>query len=81
MADQDALTESADAPYGLVMFLVFGAAVVLVSLAVALLSVAGTWWMLGVVFAIHVTATVVVCIVIARALTGHTTRHAHPTAP
>ena len=78
MADQsETLTEAvenADAPYGQVMFIVFGTAVVLVSLAVALLSVSTTWWMLGIVFAIHLTATVIVCIVIARALTGRSGR-------
>lgn len=82
MADEtetlNEIVNSADAPYGQVMFVVFGTAVVLVSLAVALLSVSTTWWMLGVVFAIHLTATAVVCIVIAGALTGRTGRRSTP---
>lgn len=82
MADQtEILTDSAptdDAPYGKVMFTVFATAVVLVSTAVALLSVSSTWWMLGVVFGIHLVATCIVCVVIARALLGRTDRRALP---
>ena len=64
--------QSEDAPYGWIMFVVFATAVVLVSSAVGLLSISTTYWMLGVVFAIHLTATVTVCVVIARALNGRT---------
>lgn len=65
-----------DAPYGQVMFFVFATAVVLVTLTVALLSLSSTWWMLGAVFAGHLTATVIVSVVIARALSGRTGRRA-----
>jgi len=64
--------QTEDAPYGQVMFLAFAAAVVFVSCAVALLSVARSWWMLGLVCGVHLAATVIVCWLIARALTGRT---------
>lgn len=63
-----------DAPYGQVMLIVFATAVVLVSLAVGLLALSTTWWMLGVVCGIHLTATVIVSITIARALSGRAGR-------
>ncbi len=65
-----------DAPYGQIMFWVFASAVVLVSCLVALIALADSWWMLAAVFAVHLTATAIVCVVIARALTGHTRRGA-----
>lgn len=61
-----------DAPFGQVMLFVFVAAVVLVTSAVALLSLSTSWWMLGAVFGFHLVATVLVSIVVARALTGRT---------
>lgn len=61
-----------DAPYGQVMLLVFSTAVLVVSVSVALLVLEQSWWMLGAVFALHITATVVVSSVIARALLGRT---------
>lgn len=74
-------TESRDAPYGQFMFFVFAGAVVLVSSAVALLSLVHSWWMLGLVFALHATATVIVTRVIARALNGHAEPWLAPRSP
>src|SRR5579875_2945746 len=56
-----------DSGYGAVMFLVFTAAVLAVTLAVCVLAVVGSWWMLGVAVAIHVSVTAVVMWVIYRA--------------
>jgi hypothetical protein len=42
-----------DSGYGLVMFVVFSAAVLFVTGAVALLALVGFWWMLGAAFEVH----------------------------
>jgi membrane protein implicated in regulation of membrane protease activity len=52
--------EPDDSGYGWVMFLVFIAAVLAVTFAVCVLAVIGSWWMLGVAVAIHVSLTAVV---------------------
>lgn len=62
--------DAREALYGQIMFLVFVTAVVLVTSAIALLAYVPHWWMLGVVLTVHVVATILVCIVIARALRG-----------
>lgn len=49
-----------DTGSGLAMFLIFGAAVLLVTGAVALVALVGTWWMLAIGFSIHVVMTVLV---------------------
>ena len=61
-----------DAPNGQLMFWVFASAVVLVSCLVALIALADRGWVLAAIFAVHLAATAVVSIVIARALTGRT---------
>lgn len=52
--------EPDDSGYGWVMFLVFIGAVLAVTFAVCVLAVVGSWWMLGVAVAIHVSLTAVV---------------------
>ncbi len=55
------------ARYGVVMFYVFSAAVLTITFSVCLLALVTRWWMLGVVFGIHLAVTGWVCIVINRA--------------
>ncbi|HET9125296.1 MAG TPA: hypothetical protein VFN65_10465 [Solirubrobacteraceae bacterium] len=45
--------------YGWVMFFVFTAAVLAISFAVAALALVPTWWMLGIVFGVHLAVTAV----------------------
>lgn len=45
--------------YGWVMFFVFTAAVLAITFAVAALALVPTWWMLGVVFGVHLAVTAV----------------------
>jgi len=64
--------ERTDAPYGQFMFFVFTAAVLTVTLAIALLTIVQSYWMLAAVFGFHVLVTTVVGLVIARGLTDKT---------
>jgi hypothetical protein len=52
--------------YGMVMFYVFSAAVLAITFAVCALALVNTWWMLGVVFGLHLAVTTWVCVVINR---------------
>ena len=53
---------------GTLMFFVFISAVLTSTAAVAVIALVGTWWMLGVGFAIHVIMTVVVVLTIMHAM-------------
>ena len=55
---------------GLAMFLIFAAAALIVTGAVALLALVGSWWMLGVAFAVHVAMTAVVTLTIVGTMNG-----------
>ena len=59
-----------DSPQGLAMFVIFTAAVLFVTGAVALLALVGSWWMLGLAFAIHAAATAVVMLTILHVMVG-----------
>jgi fatty acid desaturase len=59
-----------DRGYGLAMFLIFAAAALIVTDAVALLALVGSWWMLGVAFAVHVAMTALVTLTIVGAMNG-----------
>ena len=52
------------------MFLIFAAAALIVTGAVALLALVGSWWMLGVAFAVHVAMTAAVTLTIVGAMNG-----------
>ena len=54
--------------YGLAMFLIFAAAALIVTGAVALLALVGSWWTLGVAFAVHVAMTALVTLTIVGAM-------------
>ena len=60
-----------DAGGGLLMLFVFIAAVLTSTGAVALIALAGTWWMLGVGFAIHVAMTAAVVLTIVYVMASH----------
>lgn len=45
---------SDDRGYGLAMFLIFAAAALIVTGAVAVLELVDSWWMFGIAFAVHV---------------------------
>lgn len=64
--------QRSDAPYGQLLFFVFTVAVLLVTLAIALLTVVQSYWMLGVVFGFDIIVTVAVGWVIARGLNNRT---------
>ena len=74
MTDQASDTTSRgladDRGYGLAMFLVFAAAALIVTGAVALLAAVDSWWMLGVAFAVHVAMTALVTLMIVGAMNG-----------
>jgi membrane protein implicated in regulation of membrane protease activity len=55
---------------GLAMFLIFAAAALIVTGAVALLALVGSWWMLSVAFAVDVAITAVVTLTIVGAMNG-----------
>ncbi|MGH2869403.1 MAG: hypothetical protein ACRDNK_17800 [Solirubrobacteraceae bacterium] len=59
-----------DSGDGLLMFLMFTAAVLISTGAVVLIAVVGTWWILGFGFGIHVILTVVVMLTIVHVMTG-----------
>ena len=61
---------SDDSGYGLVMFVIFSAAVLFVTGTVALLALVGSWWMLGAAFAVHAGTTAVVTFVVIHAMSG-----------
>ena len=63
---------SDDSRAGLAMFLIFTAAVLIVTGAVALVALVGGWWMLAVAFAIHVLMTTLVVATIAFVMDGPT---------
>jgi hypothetical protein len=60
-----------DAGGGLLMLFVFVTAVLTSTGAVALIALAGTWWMLGVGFAIHVAMTAAVVLTIVYVMASH----------
>jgi len=60
-----------DSGAGLAMFLIFTAAVLIVTGAVAVVALVGTWWMLAVGFAVHVAMTIVVVLTIVEVMAGH----------
>lgn len=57
-----------DSRGGLAMFLIFTAAVLIVTGAVALVALVGGWWMVALAFVIHVLMTTVVVATIARVM-------------
>ena len=59
-----------DTGSGLLIFLVFTAAVLVSTGAVALIALVGTWWMLGFGFAIHVAMTTLVVLTIIHVMDG-----------
>jgi membrane protein implicated in regulation of membrane protease activity len=59
-----------DSGAGLVMFVIFTAAALVVTGAVALVALVDTWWILGVAFTIHVLMTIVVVATIVSATNG-----------
>ncbi len=61
-----------DTGLGLTMFVIFTAAALIVTGAVALLALVGSWWMLAVAFALHVAMTSVVTLAISHALDSRT---------
>ncbi len=65
-----------DSAQGLAMFVIFTGAVLFVTGAVALLALVGSWWMLGVAFAIHAAMTAVVILTLLHVMAG--AKHAIP---
>lgn len=61
-----------DTGLGLVMFLIFTAAVLIVTGAVALLALVNSWWVLGVAFAVYIAMTTVVMLTVVHALSSRT---------
>lgn len=59
-----------DSRDGLAMFVIFTAAVLIVTSAVALIALVGGWWILGVAFAIHVLMTAIVVATIVSVMDG-----------
>ena len=59
-----------DSGAGLLMFFVFIAAVLTSTGAVALIALAGTWWVLGLSFAIHAVMTALVVLTIVHVMAG-----------
>lgn len=64
-----ALDDSGD---GLALFVIFIAAVLIVTGAVAIVALVNAWWFLGVAFAIHVLMTTVVVATIISVMNGRT---------
>jgi hypothetical protein len=60
------MTDERDPGYGQLMLFVFTLAVLFVTGAIAILCFLTTWWMLGLVFGLHLLATGAVSYVIAR---------------
>lgn len=76
-AATDAATESgeeeqSDSGYGWVMFTVFCCAALGITFTVAVLALVGSWWMLGVAVAAHLTVTTVVMRVVINAFGSST---------
>jgi hypothetical protein len=59
-----------DRGIGLAMFVIFTAAILIVTGAVAMLALISTWWLLGIAFGIHVLMTTIVGLVVFGALGG-----------
>jgi hypothetical protein len=59
-----------DASDGLLMFVVFTAAVLISTAAVVLIALLGEWWVLGYGFAIHVIMTAIVVLTIVQVMAG-----------
>jgi hypothetical protein len=59
-----------DSGAGLAMFLIFTAAVLIVTGAVAVVALVGTWWMLGVAFAVDLAMTTIVVLTIVAVMAG-----------
>ncbi len=72
ITDIGTLARSDDSAMGLAMFVIFTAAALIVTGAVALLALINTWWLLGLAFAVHVIMTTVVGFVVFSALSGET---------
>jgi uncharacterized membrane protein len=66
---------------GLLMFVVFTAAVLTSTGAVVLIALVGAWWMLGFGFAVHVIVTAVVLLTIAHAMAGRNRARAERERP
>jgi hypothetical protein len=58
-----------DSAQGLAMFVIFTGAVLFVTGTVALLALVGSWWMLGVAFAMHAAMTAVVTLMLLHVMT------------
>jgi membrane protein implicated in regulation of membrane protease activity len=59
-----------DSGAGVAMFVIFIAAVLIVTCAVALVALVDTWWILGIAYAIHVLMTTVVMATIVSVMNG-----------
>lgn len=59
-----------DSRGGLALFLIFTAAVLIVTGAVVLVALVGAWWMLGFAFAIHIVMTTIVVVTIVAVMDG-----------
>ena len=70
VTDTSSTTLADDRGYGLAMLLIFATAALIVTGAVALLALVGSWWMLGVAFAVHVAMTALVTLTIVGAMNG-----------
>lgn len=68
--DVDGDTAFDDSRGGLAMFVIFSSAVLIVTGGVALVALVGTWWVLCLVFAIHVLMTTAVVATIAFVMNG-----------
>jgi uncharacterized membrane protein len=74
-------SRAADSGDGLLMFLVFIAAVGISTGAVVLIALAGTWWILGFGFAIHAIMTAVVLTTIVHVMAGRARARAERDRP
>ena len=70
--DTGTLALGDDGGLGLAMFVIFTAAILIVTGAVAMLALISTWWVLGLAFGIHVLMTATVSLVVVSALDGGT---------
>lgn len=67
-----------DATYGWEMFVAFIAAVLAITITVAVLALVGSWWMLGVAMVVHVAVTATMMKLVLGALGSE--EHAYPDA-
>lgn len=66
-----------DSGAGLAMFVIFTAAVLIVTGTVAIVALVNTWWILGVAFAVHLVMTGTVLITIVSVMDGRASASAH----